>query len=125
MRALRGPIRVAAAAANPSWTHVALPFRLPEVPKAATHDIIAIGIAPACPITSQPQGPTTIFVNKLAVTRFTIGPEGTGRTHRIKAGLDTTKLRVGDNVLEITGTMCTLGRYEVVNFNGIALTAPK
>jgi len=29
------------------------------------------------------------------------------------------------NSLKITGTMCTLGRYEVVNFNGIALTAPK
>ena len=41
-----------------------------------------------------------------------------------RAGVDTTKLRLGDNVLEITGTKCTLGRFEVVLLNGIALTVP-
>ena len=121
----QGPIQVAQARVNPSWTYLALPFRLSEVPKAATLDIVATGVESACPITGQPQGSTTISVNKHAVTRFTLGPEGKGRTHRIKADLDTTKLHVGDNVLEIAGTQCTLSRFEVVKFNGIALTIPK
>ena len=120
----QAPIWVAAAACNPSWTHLALPFRLVEMPKTAVLEVIATGIAPACPVTGQPQGSTAISINKHSVTRFTLGPEGKGRTYGIKADLDIGTLRIGDNLLEITGTMCSLGRYEVVNFNGIALTAP-
>ena len=95
---------------------------LSEVPKAATLDIVATGVDSACPLTGQPQGSTTLSVNKHPVTQFTLGPEGKNRAYRIRAALDTTKLRLGDNVLEITGTKCSLGRFEVVLFNGIALT---
>ena len=118
----QGLLRVAQRTENPSWSFLALPFRLSEVPKAATLDIVATGVDSACPLTGQPQGSTTLSVNKHPVTQFTLGPEGKNRAYRIRAALDTTKLRLGDNVLEITGTKCSLGRFEVVLFNGIVLT---
>src|SRR5436190_4273396 len=56
----KGLLRVAQRTENPSWSFLALPFRLSEVPKAATLDIVATGVDSACPLTGQPQGSTTL-----------------------------------------------------------------
>jgi hypothetical protein len=64
-------------------------------------------------------------LNHQPVTEFTLGPDRVGRAYRVSAELDVRLLRVGENVLQVVGAPCRLGNFEVVRFNGIALTVPR
>src|SRR2546425_642358 len=110
---------------RPRVVSLALPFQLAEVPKTAKLEMIVSPLETACPLARQPQASTRISVNNQSVTKFTLGPDRLGQTHRVSAAIDVRLLRAGENVLQVSGAPCTLGNFEVVRFNGIALTVPQ
>jgi len=116
---------IADARLRPRVVSLALPFQLAEVPKTAKLEMIVSPLTTACPLARQPQGSTRISLNNQPVTEFTLGPDRVGQTHRVSAAVDVRFLRAGENVLQVNGAPCTLGNFEVVQFNGIALTAPR
>ena len=116
---------IADARLRPRVVSLALPFQLAEAPKTAKLEMIVSPLEAACPLARLPQASTRISLNNQPVTEFTLGPDRLGRTHRVSAAVDVRLLRAGENVLQVSGAPCTLGNFEVVRFNGIALTVPQ
>lgn len=119
----QGTVQVAEAVHRPRFVSRTLPFTLKEVPRSAKLEMVVVGVEPACPLAAQPQGKTTLALNERPVSKFTLGPEGKGKAYLLAADLDPSILRVGENVLEVAGSACSFGRYEVVRFNGIVIAA--
>ena len=120
----KGALTVADARVRPRVVSLELPFQLAEAPKTAKLEMIVSPLEAACPLARLPQASTRISLNNQPVTEFTLGPDRLGRTHRVSAAVDVRLLRAGENVLQVSGAPCTLGNFEVVRFNGIALTVP-
>src|SRR5213594_1311063 len=121
----KGALTVADARVSPRLVSLELPFQLAEAPKTAKLEMIVSPLEAACPLARLPQASTRISLNNQPVTEFTLGPDRLGRTHRVSAAVDVRLLRAGENVLQVSGAPCTLGNFEVVRFNGIALTVPQ
>lgn len=99
-----------------------LTFDLPEVPKTAKLELLMTVVSYACGLKpSLPQGETYIKVNQGPVAYFSFSYHDQGKSYRTSVDVDPTLLRVGQNQLEIVGSRCQYGFFEVVRFNGIAL----
>lgn len=100
----------------------ALTFELSEVPKTAHLDILMTVVTYACATKpGLPQGRTNVQVNQQPVASWSFGYADQGKSYRTRIDLDAKSLRVGQNKLEIVGSVCLFGNFEVVRFNGIAL----
>lgn len=97
-------------------------FDLPEVPKTAKLELVMTVVSYACGVKpGLPQGQTNISVNQKPVAYFSFSYLDQGQSYRTSVDVDPTFLRVGQNQLEIVGSRCKYGFFEVVRFNGIAL----
>ena len=122
---LGGPFQITSARKSPATISATLPFKLAEVPRPAKLEMLVTGIESACPLHGQPQGATALFVNDRAVSSFTLGPSGVGRTSRVMAELEPEMLRTGENTLVLKGAPCTLGNFEVVKISDIVVRSQR
>lgn len=97
-------------------------FNLAEVPKAAQLNIVMTVVTYACAIKpGLPQGQTEILINQQPLAHWSFSYDDQGKSYRTTVGVDPKLLRVGENKLEVVGSRCRLGNFEVVRFNGITL----
>lgn len=99
-----------------------IPFNVSEVPKTPKLDILMTVVTYACAIKpGLPQGQTRVLVNQTPVAQWSFAYEDQGKTYRTLIDIDPKLLKIGENRLEVVGERCSLGNFEVVRFNGIAL----
>ena len=122
---VNSPLQIASARKSPTTIASTLAFRLATVPDPARLEMLVTGIEPACPLHGQPQGTTELLLNGHAVTSFTLGPSGIGRTYRIAADLAPAVLKAGDNALVLKGAPCTLGNFEVVKISDVLVRSAR
>jgi len=88
-------------------------------PLAAYH---AFKVIYACAIKpGLPQGQTDVLINQRPVAHWSFNYDDQGKSYRTTVEVDPKLLRVGENKLEVVGSRCRLGNFEVVRFNGITL----
>lgn len=97
-------------------------FNLAEVPKAARLDIVMTVVTYACAIKpGLPQGQTDVRINEQPAAHWSFNYDDQGKSYRTTVEVDPKLLRVGENKLEVVGSRCQLGNFEVVRFNSITL----
>ncbi len=98
-------------------------FDLAEVPKAPRLDIVLTVVTYACAIKpGLPQGHTRMLINQKPVAEWSFSYDDQGKSYRTTIDVEPQLLRVGKNKLEVVGSPCRLGNFEVVKFHGITLS---
>ena len=97
-------------------------FNLTKVPTATRLDIVMTVVTYACATKpGLPQGRTDVLINQQPVAYWSFSYGDQGKSYRTAIDVDPKVLRVGENTLEVVGSRCQLGNFEVVRFNGMTL----
>ncbi len=76
----------------------------------------------ACAIKpNNPQGRTDVLINQKPIAHWSFSYDDQGKSYRTTVDVDPKLLRVGENKLEVVGSRCRFGKFEVVKFNAITL----